>query len=435
MNHPLIASRIFNSPLMMHPRKLDAIVAGLGPRILGQSLRMDEVDAEMVDMFSTRRAARAENEIGDYLVHAGGVAQVNVMGVLAHRTRMDASSSMVLGYESVARRVRAAAADDRVTSIVLVMDSPGGEVSGAFDLAEVVREVSESKPVTAVVDSMAASAGYLIPSGAREIVTTSTGYTGSIGVVMRHADFSSALKGDGIEITHIFAGDHKVDGNPYEPLPESVRKDFQDEIDGIYQMFVETVASHRGLSQDHVRNTQARTFRGAAAVDARLADRVATLDQVISELQASRPASTQVGQSARAHVSKEDISMTDSKQAGAEQQPATYTAADVERARTEGQASGYESGMKAEQERVSGILAHADSEGRNASMAHTCIQQGLSVDQSKALMDAVPKAAELREAPGLSSAPGHDLGPDDPAMDAERGAQSMWDQAISAIRN
>ena len=62
----------------------------------------------------------------------------------------------------------------------------------------------------------------LSASAADEIAVTTTGYAGSVGVVMRHVDFSRALANDGIAVTHIFAGAHKVDGNPFEPLPAAV---------------------------------------------------------------------------------------------------------------------------------------------------------------------------------------------------------------------
>ena len=432
MNYPFIASRIFNTPLLIHGDKLDAIIAGLGSRLLGQTVAQPQLATEM---FTTSRPEGA-SESGRTMIHRGGVAEISVAGVLAHRTRMNADSSMVLGYESIARELQEVANNDGVTSIVMVMSTPGGEVSGAFELADMVHRVSKEKPVIAVIDAMAASAGYLIASGATEIVSTPTGYAGSIGVVMRHVDVSKAMQDEGVKVTHIFAGNHKVDGNPYEPLPASVRKDFQAEIDAIYQQFVETVASHRRMSAEAVRDTQARTFRAPEAEEKGLVDRVATLDQIIAELQAS-PAAHPVGHTpARATVSNGGHLMTDTPKAGANQQPAdSFTSADIDRAYAEGQ----ESGRKAEADRVASILAHADEKGCDLHLAHTCIQQGLSADQSKAILDGAPKAAVLAatELPGLAHAGGHDLGPNSEPIDGNdtRAIQGMWDQAISAVRN
>lgn len=84
---------------------------------------------------------------------------------------------------------------------------------------------------------------------------------------------SAMLDRKGIKPTLIFAGAHKVDGNPFEPLADAVRQDLQDEVDAIYDLFVKSVAAGRkGLSPAAIRGTQARTFMGQAAIDQGLAD-------------------------------------------------------------------------------------------------------------------------------------------------------------------
>jgi ClpP class serine protease len=74
---------------------------------------------------------------------------------------------------------------------------------------------------------MAASAAYGLASAANEIVISPTSIVGSIGVVMLHADRSGELAAQGVKPTLIFAGSHKVDGNPFEPLSDAVRADLQ----------------------------------------------------------------------------------------------------------------------------------------------------------------------------------------------------------------
>jgi ClpP class serine protease len=103
---------------------------------------------------------------------------------------------------------------------------------------------------------------------------------------MCHFDYSELLADAGIKPTFIFAGDHKVDGNPYEPLPEAVRADYQREIDAFYELFLETVAAGRGdrLTSARAKATEARVLMGVDAVKAGLADDVATLDETISAL-------------------------------------------------------------------------------------------------------------------------------------------------------
>lgn len=289
--YPHLAARIFNTPLLIHPAKLDAIIAGLGERLLGiadGALDHDPVTAP--GMFSTRRASN-ENDDRPYGI-VDGVAVVSVNGALVHRTRLEGMSTVLLGYNTLAATVESAMDDPEVHAILKVYDSPGGEAQGAFEYAERVRSMRGRKPMWAVADGMAASAAYLGGSAAERLYVTGTGFAGSVGVVMRHVDLSGALARDGVRVTHIYAGDHKIDGNPYEPLPAAVRADFQEEIDALYQDFVGAVVTQRGLSADAIIATQARTFRGAQAVSAGLADGVATTDSLIAQLAAMRPSKT-----------------------------------------------------------------------------------------------------------------------------------------------
>lgn len=401
--YPLLAARIFNTPLLIHPQKLDAIVGGLGSRLLGVDEGSLHLDASVVpSMFSTRPAAASDN--GLYRID-NGVAVISVDGALVHRSQfLVADCTYLLGYNEIAMALEDAMANSDVHAVLLSFDSPGGEVQGAFEFAQRVLDMRGKKPMQAIADGMAASAAYLSGSAADHLSITTTGYAGSIGVVMRHVDFSQALAADGINVTHIFAGAHKVDGNQFEPLPAAVRADLQAEIDSLYQMFVDAVATHRSLDPAAVRATQAQTYRGQAAVQAGLADRVTTTDQVIAELAALR-LSRSYGLPAQASATK-GASMSTTNPAGSTQQPATgITQADLDRARAEGYAAGTTEGAAAERARVSAIQAHPEAVGRSA-LAAMCIAQGLSAEQAGALLAASTKDQPIAAANPFAAAMG-----------------------------
>lgn len=306
MKYPHIAARVFNTPLLIHPQKLDAIIAGLGDRLLGAQPQIVQVNASdnaarmlAPELFSTRRGEYSDR--GYRIVE--GVAVLNVSGALLHRSRLDmAESTYLVGYNDLCADLEDAMAHPDVHAVLQVYDSPGGEAQGAFEYAQRVYDLRGRKPMHAIADGMALSAAYLGASAADEVAVTTTGYAGSVGVVSRHVDFSRALDKDGITVTHIFAGAHKVDGNPYEPLPEAVRGAWHAEIDGLYTMFVDAVALHRGMDAMAVRKTQAASFAGTAAVASGLADRITTTDQLISELAAQRSRSFPVGPTARSNA-------------------------------------------------------------------------------------------------------------------------------------
>lgn len=388
MNFAHLNTRIFNTPLLVHPGKLDALIAGLGGRLLGGALEFTPAalqDGLAPEMFSTRRGTRGDE---GYAV-TEGVAVVYASGALVHRSRLDADSNYLLGYNELARQVEAAQADPEVHAVLQVWDSPGGEVAGAFEYADRMFAMRGAKPMWAIADNMAASAAYLGGSAFEQLAVSATGYVGSIGVVMRHVDFSRALDNEGIKVTHIFAGDRKVDGNPYEPLPKDVQAKFQDEINGLYAMFVDAVVRQRDMSAESVRATQAAVFRGVSAVSMGLADRVATTDQLISELAAMRSRSYPAGPSARstANTTGEPMSgtTTQAPAGAAATAPVTLTQADLDSARAEGHAAG----VTAERTRTSAILGH-EKAGGQAALALQCVSQGLSAEQSAAILAAAP---------------------------------------------
>ena len=262
-------------------------------------------------------------------------------------------------------------------------------------------DVRGRKPMLAIADGMACSAAYLGASAADELVVSGTGYAGSIGVVSRHVDVSGALAQDGIKVTHIFAGAHKVDGNPYEPLPEAVRADWQAEMDGLYNDFVQAVARHRNVDAALVRNTQARTYRGVAAVAARLADRVGTTDALISELAGLRARSYPAGPTAQATANDKGASMQQSgntqpggqaaAQSAASAAASTAAAASAAAQASATEGAGFAAGVQAERTRVASILGH-ERAGANMALAVQCINTGLTAEQAGAILGVAPVA-------------------------------------------
>jgi len=290
MLHARIATRAFNTPLLVEPSKAMAFLSGFGPRILGRQVEMVEPDgANEGAVLLTARASIIAGNLAVRLHQNGdapypvvdGIAVIEISGVLIHRGGWIGQSSGQTSYEGIAAQIDAAAGDPSVRGVALEIDSFGGEVAGIFDLADRIRAIRASKPVWAFVAEHAFSAGYALASQADRILLPRTGAVGSIGVVVMHADLSGELDHDGVRVTLIHSGRHKVDGNPYQPLPDAVRDDIQREIDVLRFLFTQTVAAGRAerLSQEAALATEAATYRGADAVAAGLADEVTDLQR------------------------------------------------------------------------------------------------------------------------------------------------------------
>lgn len=288
MHHAQIAQRAFNTPLMVDPAKALAFLSGLGPRITGKEITFQGLEVEAADQTAASLPARASlfgNDLAQRHQRNGtqpyamvdGIAVIEIAGTLVHRGAWIGQSSGLTSYEGIAVQLQAALADPGVRGIALEIDSFGGEVAGAFDLADRIRVARAQKPVHAFVAEHALSAGYVLASQASRIILPRTGSVGSIGVVTLHTDMSGALDQKGIAVTLIHAGVHKIDANPYQPLPEAVHDQMQRELEVVRFLFAETVAAGRGdrLTQAAALATEAAVYRGADAIAAGLADDLA----------------------------------------------------------------------------------------------------------------------------------------------------------------
>jgi signal peptide peptidase SppA len=326
-------------------------------------------------------------------------------------------------YEGLSAQIQSAAADPQVRSVVLDMDSPGGEATGMFSLAEQVRQLSTVKPVTALVNDMAASAAYGIASAANEIVVSPTSIVGSIGVVMTHIDRSKQLERQGVKPTLIYAGAHKVDGNPYGPLTDNVQADLQNEVLRFYDQFVGLVARGRtGISEQAIRDTEARTYIGRDALGNGLADRVATLDQILREKATARGA-----------IQRSSFAMNGSKEAAPQAENAGISpeahAAAVAAARAEGFAAGTQ--------RCAAIMRSEEAQGREAqAMALAFDTPGIGADDAVKVLGAAPKASGRIPSIAARAASEAEFGTDDSQpVSKEASYDRMWAKSVDKINS
>ncbi len=277
----------FNStPWAMLPSSLAMVHDVIARWSSGVRLSAEEI-AAAVGVAPAEAAARR-----DSAASIGNVAVIPVLGIISQRANMitEVSSGAGTSTEMVGKKIKSAASDSSVGAIVLDVDSPGGSVYGVHEVAEQIYEARAAKPVVAVVNSLAASAGYWIASAASEVVIAQSGEAGSIGVYAAHIDRSAEMERDGRKMTLISAGRYKVEGNPYEPLSDEARAAMQSSVDGYYAQFAAAVAKYRGASVGAVRGGygEGRVLRAEDAVSAGLADRIGTLEQVIAEFSGAK---------------------------------------------------------------------------------------------------------------------------------------------------
>lgn len=444
-----IAQQFYNQPLLLLPASAETISNYLLSRIAaGPRGQVAENDAgrsvqafrgrENADGSAEIHAPRASRFYGEYPLGedgrpqpyrrtAEGVGIITMVGEFVNRGAWVGAYSGLISYEGVRYQLQRAAADAKTRVILLDMESPGGQAVGAFETAGLVREVARQKPVVAVVNGLAASAGYAIASAATRIVTLPTGLSGSIGTVMLHLDYSKYLEQEGIKPTLIFAGAHKVDGNPYEPLPEEVRADFQRQIESFNAQFVALVAAGRtSLSEDRVRATEARIYKGQEAIDAGLADDVGTFEDVLADLSRG---SGRFLQSKGVSMSTQNEGAPAADNAGISDVKSTAfaNATELAAAYPELAAQLRQEGAACERARIAGIQQHA-MPGHEHLIAEMIADGRTTPDQAAARILAAEKAARQKQMQSIAdveSAVAGKLTPSASAMGATERPQAV----------
>jgi len=279
MNHissmPHLASRIFGTPLLIHPRKLDVILSVLGPRF---GLAMSDDSQQLIKHLAAQAPPANPTSL------TSNIAVISVSGTLVRRAAAVDAASGLTSYSAISAQLAQAVRDPAVNAILLDIDSPGGEAGGAFDLADQIVAARQVKPIWAVANDDAFSAAYAIASAAARVYVTRTGGVGSVGVIALHVDQSQRDAMNGLRYTAVYAGDRKNDMSPHAPLSTDAAQALQAEVDRLYGLFVSTVAANRNLSVQDVQDTEAGLYFAQDAIDVGLADVVGTLDDALIAL-------------------------------------------------------------------------------------------------------------------------------------------------------
>ena len=219
--------------------------------------------------------------LGQHMANTRTVEQYGATALIPIRGpifRYDSALTRFFGatsLEVLARDFQAALDNPAIDKIVLHLDTPGGQASGIAEFADHIANATLTKPVTAYVCDLAASAGYWLASHAGEIVVSPTAMLGSIGVVMTYAPQG---KNSPIEIISAQSPLKRS-----RPDTETGKAEAQRLVDELAAVFVARVATARYQTVDHVLTKfgAGGLLVGQSAVTARMADRIGTLDALL----------------------------------------------------------------------------------------------------------------------------------------------------------
>ncbi len=285
-NYGQIYNTILETPWLITPHSLRTILDIVDARRNGIELSDEELRArlESVDGSArTRSGPEADGGVGILPLYGPIFPKANLM------TQMSGATSL----ETFKSDFRELMQNDRVGSIVLDVDSPGGSAFGIPEMAREIREAREIKPIYAVANGgMIGSAALYLASQSTQMFASESSFVGSLGVLIAHEEQSQHDAKEGFKTTFIHAGKHKVEGNQHEPLSEAGKEYMQEIVNGLYTNFVQAVAEGRNLPTETVDRDfgQGRMLTASKALEVGMIDDIATLDNVLGELVTFAPA-------------------------------------------------------------------------------------------------------------------------------------------------
>lgn len=326
-----------------------------------------------------------------------GVAVIPVVGPLFRYANLFTAISGASSYEVLAKDFNSALEDPDVHSIVLDIDSPGGEVNGCAEFANMIYESRGTKPIIAYASGDAASGAYWIASACDQIIASETSLLGSIGVVAVYRDSNDQ---NVLEIVSSQSPYKRLD-----PNSDDGKSRLQSRIDDLASVFIDSIAKHRGVDPPTVLKEfgGGDVFVGKNAIRSGLADDVGSLENIIQQqINNQNPAKLR----GSSFLALEDSMMTDKTRKTEDAESHTLSLETLKAnypqlveaiqsetvASTQQQAA--QQGIQQERERIGAIVSSEAAKGREQLAQHLAFSTDMTVDMALATLNASPVKTE-----------------------------------------
>lgn len=231
-----------------------------------------------------------ENETGIDVSHmvsiSGGVGVIRIAGTLVNEYSPANRWWGDVSYDEVAAAAELLQRDPEVKSVILDIDTPGGDANGIERGSAALSRLAAEKPVYTFTSAQMCSAGYWLGCTAKEIWASSLSIVGSIGVVAIHRSYEKMMENEGVKVTVMRQGQYKMLLNPFEDLTPEAEAMMQEQMAIIYSMFIGHVSDRRKIPPATLMAgpAQGQTFLGLQAVKEGLVDQVGDFTKLVNQL-------------------------------------------------------------------------------------------------------------------------------------------------------
>ena len=163
--------------------------------------------------------------------------------------------------------------NEKVSGIVLRINSPGGAVGPSQDIYSAVKKLKEQKPIVVSMGNVAASGGFYAALGASKIYSQPGTITGSIGVILQIPNFKGITEKVGFDMVTVKSGDLKDVGNVFRDMQPHEKDFLQNTVGVVHADFVDAIVESRGIDKEKVKSfADGRIIIGTQAKELNLVD-------------------------------------------------------------------------------------------------------------------------------------------------------------------
>ncbi len=200
--------------------------------------------------------------------------RVGLYGVRPYIARVTISG-LIRGDRERVRQLERLGRSSTARAVIVHVDSPGGTTAGSEQLFDALSSLRAKKPLVVVVDTLAASGGYITALAGEHIVAQQTSLVGSIGVLFQYPNFTDLLDKIGVKVEAVKSTPLKAAPNGFEPTSPEARAALDSIIKDSYAWFKGLVRDRRHLTDDQLQTVaDGRIFTGHQAVDLKLIDQI-----------------------------------------------------------------------------------------------------------------------------------------------------------------
>lgn len=200
-----------------------------------------------------------------------------------------AVTGLITGNDQQLQLLKDVADSDTAKALIVRIDSPGGTTAGSEALYEEIRKVAARKPVVAVMDTVAASGGYIAALAADRIYARGNTITGSIGVIFSYPEISGLLNTLGVKMEELKSGELKAEPSPYKPASEKAKQVSMEMIMDGFAWFKGLVSERRKLTPERTAIlSDGRVYSGRQALKEGLIDAIGGEDEAMAWLAAEK---------------------------------------------------------------------------------------------------------------------------------------------------